>query len=919
MLLESIFKDLRNIIKSITIKYESKAKQFETLETIKAWDTYYLAVNKYDKFETYPSFTIDVILDSGITSDYKLAQSYAQDKYLIPDNYRYNVLEAQRRYIISNFEEKNNYYRMLIGLPDVEDTNFIYVDESLAKELGIDPSKPIHELKDEEILLLDKRGYINQLKALYPDKKYLNYLGINKIDLMTAREAKNFSILSITKELSEDFYQEFMNTYAMCREYYMSVIYNKDYGSRFDLYDNFIAMMIMVMTIQRIIVNTFKYGINRDFYDLNSIQLLFNAYNVPFIEKLPLEYQRAIARNLNNLLRYKSTDKVLYDICSILGFERANIFRYYLIKEHKLDENEKPIFIYKEETDENGNTILVEDKEKMYSLYFQTVELRERNVALALSNSNNRIDYNQVVLDDVFWWEEDEELKKVIYESEFNYVETKFLGLNVMYKMTEMLFEVIYVFRMILDKKEEVKDITIELPKIFSNNKKISLFDTVVLLCALVAKKNNMVGNIIHTPSKTLSVLGFNFRADFEAIREEIRNNPHLDSKILDYIMDMNIMNAKDINNLFKNIRELNDFLVERMARTQNLEQYRAYKKLYDTLMITDHMESLFRKSDGEVAETFLEYLDDHDPLIAEFVRNVDIDQISEYVEHIITRFNALITELKYLYIIYDSNNVILNAIVTLIRFFKSYTVDLAPLNVLYLMDSRYYNMIKMLHDVKNMEKILGINETGMLMNYKTNLKYTASLSKKEMINLLNTLLAYTTISEEERPVLREKWDKNTLVTMLINLGKPIVMDLMGALKTISVKHNTEVYDKINQFGNIHYSLKKIKSDQEINSMYKEFFIHYVLPKYSDSIASYLSSYSLKDAIVLKQLFKYEVSFIPKDKILENYKEKISCIEKQMSMGSVYSKYSDTAMIESNNTLKDRQLITDRIKLIWEE
>ena len=48
----------------------------------------------------------------------------------------------------------------------------------------------------------------------------------------------------------------------------MSTIYNKTLASRYDLYDNYIAMCIMIMTVQRLIVDTIKTAIDRDFYDI---------------------------------------------------------------------------------------------------------------------------------------------------------------------------------------------------------------------------------------------------------------------------------------------------------------------------------------------------------------------------------------------------------------------------------------------------------------------------------------------------------------------------------------------------------------------------------------------------------------------------------------------------------------------------
>jgi hypothetical protein len=756
-ILDTMFSDLRTVISGIVIKFEKYAKQYETLDTIRESDRYIAAMNKEDTFHTYQTFALEAVLRAGV-NDPTLAEKYATDKTLIPNNKQDDILLQQRRYVIESYVEENNYYRMLTGLPDLDDKNYFYIDEAIGIELEIDHTLPLHEISTDDILKLDKKGVIGQLIADNPDKMYLKYLGENKIDLVRARTSKNFAILDLPRDISESFYDDFNNTYEQCREYFMTVIHLKDFAGRYDLYDNFIGLMIMIMTVQRVFANTFKAGIERDFYDLGSIQMLFQAYNVPFIEDLPLDYQRMLVRNLNNLLYYKSTDRVLYDICSILGFERIQIFKYFLIKEHKLDADENPIFLYKEVEDADGNKHVVEDVEKMYDLYFRTVELRDRNMALSLSNNTNRMEYDQVIIDDPYWWDDDTELRDTLYNAEYNYVETKYLNMNIMYKLTEMLFEVIYVFRMLIDKKDQIGEITIELPKLFEK-REIPLFSVVVFLCALISRKNGMAGNIISTPSKSLSVMGFNFQADFAKIREDILKDPKLDDRMASWVANLFISDAEDVNRLFTNVRNLNDFIVEQLGKTQDIEAYRAYKKLYDALMVTQHTEAVFKLKDGGVAETFLEYLDDTDNVLADFVRTAEEGRLTEYIEHILFRINGAIPELQYLYILNDSNNVLLNAAIKLIRFFKSYTTDLASFNILYLMNSRYHNMIKLIHDVENLEKTLGVNEDTLNFLYRTNARYGASITKKERINLAKKEIEQytkTLVHKDRKPKLRD-------------------------------------------------------------------------------------------------------------------------------------------------------------------
>jgi hypothetical protein len=771
MYLDNIFKDIRTLVNSAVIKYEKEARSYETLESTKTADKYILAVTSQDSFSSYTNFNLDILISIGI--DEVTAQKYYQDKNLIPLDKRDLIVSKQRQRVISTYIEKNNYYRMLNGLPDYNElqSSFIYIDRDTCNLFNIDPNTPIHLLSNEKITLLTNKGKINELQQLYPTKKYLYYLGSNKISILTARTSKNFAILRMSKEIAEGFYEEFNNIYNQCREYFMSVIYIKEFSKKYDLYDNFIALMIMVMTIQRIIVNTFKYGIKRDFYDLASIKMMFDSYNVPFLEKLPLEYQRMILRNLNNLLRYKSTDKVIYDICSLLNFERIKVYKYYLIKQHKLDINEKPLFLYKEVTDELGNTTLVEDKEKMYEFYFQAVELRERNIALSLSDSSSKIDYNEVTTNDPYWWE-DEDLKNLLYDSEFNYVESKYLKMNIMYKMTEMLFEIIYIFRLLLDKKLEIQSIEISIPDYFYN-KKINLFNFTVLLCALLSKKNYMTGNILATPSKILSVMGFNFKTDFEAIREYVKNNSDLlDQSILSYIENTTIQKPEDVNNLYVNFKGLYDFLVNKMSYSNNIKEYNAYKKLFTAISVTEETTDLFKKSNGEVATTFLEYLQDKDSDLYYFVNNTDPVDISNILDYLLSVLNENIKSLKYLYALNDSNNILLEAVVKLVTFFKSYTVDLTSMNVLYLMDSRYYNMIKLIGDIKMVNKTIQYNDSANF-SYNDLIKIKSNIKIEELLNIGNSKILISKINMKKDNAIfndKVKSQKELIVNDNINL-----------------------------------------------------------------------------------------------------------------------------------------------------
>lgn len=838
-LIDTIVTELKVIMSNLVVKYEKEAKMYETIDNVRSSDRYISACRGVDTFHTYQFFDIDAIIRAGIT-DLSLAQRYSQNKFLIPDNKREDIVKQQRKYIIETYVEENNYYRMLIGLPNLEDTEFIYLEDELYLKIEAD-KKPIHLLDNISIIKLSKMGIIDELKNKYTDKKfkYLDFLGSNKVDLVTARTVKPFTILRMTPSTNIRLYEEFTNIYDLSREYFMSVIYNKSYGSRFDLYDNYIAMMIMFMTVQKIITNTYKYGIELDFYDESTIKLFFDSYNVPFVKNVPLEYLRLLTRNLNLLLRFKSTDKVLFDICSLMGFERINIYKYYLIKRHKLDKDGNPIFAYKEVIDEDNNIYLIEDPERMYELYFQKVNIRERNIALALSEKTNRVDYDQVVLEDPYWWSEDDEVKRQLYEREFNFVETKYLNMNIMYKLTEMLFEVIYIFRMLVDKKDQTFHIDLEFPRIFER-KKVNFFVTTMFLCALICKRNKLRGEIISTPSKVLSLQGFNFKADFKTIREYIRDNSeYLDQKILKFIEDLDIVTVSDVNRLYSNIRDLNDFIVDKMSRTRNLKEYRAYRKIFDSLMVVEESKELYMKSDGTIATTFLDYLSDIDPDLVTVVETTDEDKVPELIDHVLSRLNAKVTELKYLYILNDSKNTILDSILSLIKFFKSYTVDISSFGIIYLMNSRHFNMIKIITDLKYISVELDCKELDLLVNYKDNILIQSNMVQKELINIIEKYNMVISRLLKDNLSFEDKY--KFLISSVPLIDKEYLYDVLKSLETVSIsKEKIVLNDTLKDFIISVFLSEEIKFVDKINTiitkmkMIDKYFLYDIISSNND-------------------------------------------------------------------------------------
>ena len=344
---EYILNDIRRMVDNVIIKLSYIADSYETVDSKREADRYVAAYMERDNFNSHKQYPIDVLVNAGIT-DINLLVKYSEDRNLIPRDKRKEVLKYMRKLIVAEYVEMNDYYRELIGMPSVKtpEEEYIYLTEDEMKYYNIDEVRPIHDYP-KEIQMKLERIIIPKLIKQYPERTYLQHMGSKAVDLVRARQARNFEIIFTDVQLDTVFLRAFFDTYDACREYFVSMIYNANFKHRYDLYDNFIGMHIMIMTIQRLIVDTIKICIDRDFYDLISIRKLFNVYGLPFYDDLPLDYQRMICKNVNWLLRCKSTDKVLYDVANTLFYERIDLHKFFLVKDRKFDEDGEPIFKYK--------------------------------------------------------------------------------------------------------------------------------------------------------------------------------------------------------------------------------------------------------------------------------------------------------------------------------------------------------------------------------------------------------------------------------------------------------------------------------------------------------------------------------------------------------------------------------------------
>lgn len=392
------------------------------------------------------------------------------------------------KYIINNYVERNNYYRMLAGRPSLSENyeiqnriylgvssdieqysitydNKTYVDvfNAFIAEADDDylKSNPeaggnetlfgktyIDELTDDQIQILKNYKVIdNLLEVLNYDwnYKYLNFLGSDRVDPIKARSTVDFGYLHINSIDNENIYNRFKDRLDLNRIFVIRTIYSDAYKYGSDFYDHFICILIIILSLVDVITLLQEIILNKEVLDQRIIKYIFESNGIPYYSEIPLNYQVNMVKNLNTLIKYKSSNRNIVDICSLFGFDNIEVFKYYLLKTRK--------------TDENGNFIVI-DKDKSnineaYDLKFIKVPY-DGNVVDYINDKEAEVEYEKMISGDPTWnaGKSTEYVKQQILQKEFNLVKSKYISIDSTFDIAEATTQIAYLMDLMYVDKE---------------------------------------------------------------------------------------------------------------------------------------------------------------------------------------------------------------------------------------------------------------------------------------------------------------------------------------------------------------------------------------------------------------------------------------------------------------------------------
>lgn len=671
--LQTLYKDILLMIDNIVVKRNDLARENETTETALAFETYYACLTGSRYFYNFKQFDVD-ILEKYLPAA-EVTRCY-YDANNIPEELRPAIVNAQSQRVIETFEEKNEYFRMLAGLPRVNDYRWIYITDYA----DIPSDIPIHELSDEQIAHLEIRGKLAELKEKYPDAEYLDYLGVNKIDIITARLAKPFEILRLGAPMNSESQKMFEEEYYLARRYVMGTIYNRAMFNNKTLYDPIIGIILLTLAIRNTLVPNEAEYLNFE----EILNAILESYGLlGYFEKFPFTYKRRLVLALDNILKVKGTDGVLVDICRIFSFDNFIANRYYLMKTHAKDSD--------------GNIIFSDDPEIAYDLNFVKAEIEDHDISYEEEDITT---YDSVTNND-YLWQLTEEEKRSIMSEDFNVMMSKYIDIEAAYDISALTFEVCYFINLLLQSRDN--EIKIRCTNMYATGGSSNVYTMIVFLLAGLSKRARFDGNIVYEPQHIAEILRFNYGdiekelqmiVDKYELRVDVPDGTSLIPGYQETKLDKPVGSVNDLRMLevYINNRELYNAILEEMHTTNDINRFIALSNAKQCMYISAMEESNFIKVDGTPASTYYEMLQSIDPKLAAKLDSLDVDEdaneLDKLLLYILEKLEALFSspELKYLFLNTPNTygTLIEKYLRTAINVFKASTVQLESINVFF-------------------------------------------------------------------------------------------------------------------------------------------------------------------------------------------------------------------------------------------
>lgn len=337
--IDLLMHDIKVLGYSAVIKDQYTADNLESMESLKESAIYTACIENHAELGLFTDIPESVMREADVPQ--RVIDVYhlqGKDQNQIPDIYHEALVEKLKVWYLKHYSEKNEYYRLITGLPPIGDPGIPMRDyEYLIPDDIIYDGIFLHEVGAGVCRSLEAAGVLDVIRSEYPQMKYLNYL-TQGISIYEARNKVDFQILWLPSDLNLSITEKFRLKYAENRKFMLSTVYSSAMEIESEYYHNFMIAYTILITLIDMIVEVQSHIIRKDVLDRRCIEYIFSMYGIPYYKVIPYKYQERMCKNVYSLLKYKSCDKEFLDLLKIFGFEDLQVFKWNLLKVRKTDQ-----------------------------------------------------------------------------------------------------------------------------------------------------------------------------------------------------------------------------------------------------------------------------------------------------------------------------------------------------------------------------------------------------------------------------------------------------------------------------------------------------------------------------------------------------------------------------------------------------
>lgn len=687
-------KDILKVLATAVVKRQKEQDLYDTDDMKVAFQKYKEAHYKQDDVyaHTYSVEEYNAVGLMDIETIRLINADIRSMSYYISREQMDLLLDNKRKVILDSYKEENRYVRILMGQP-LNDDEIVYMSEYVE---GVPMDKPLHDMTDSEIQVLESKGHLERIIREHPDFEYLRHLS-RRVSFLTTRLAPAFSILYANTNTYSVAYQV-LERYDKIRISFMRGMYNEFYHSSFAMYESIMSSYLISATIFSIISENPMNAVEFDFTSEDVLEAIYNTFSIPYMKDLPKSIKISLAERINKILVNKGSKSSIIDITTAFGIK--DIYQYVL---------------YKEYTDAKigYNPDLTE--EENYSLSFVRVPIDASDIHKYIySNNADKIPYEEFVRTDARWGNGEDNLKKYILEHDFSYLPTKYVGIDSVIDLVKNIYNLSHFNSFLFANKKRMGDYRLTLQR---SNITSSLWEAFIYCVILIMNKNGYDDTVMKDPESLLYIEGINTThcIDAKVIQEYKRKLPVSLHYLLEYesvdgtmpittFMGIALKNRNCVNALrdvidnwtgdfvdYDNLCRLYKIVSKMTLNTYygDVKEYNTYSEYLVSVnpALHTHLEllRLDENMETEMTDELVSVLDD----LASYLNpnnNTAIDEFLSFIDKKKT----------------DEMNTLRILMFNMIAFLKSYTIDTKENNTVYLM----YDYVKILEGTIERYKI---------------------------------------------------------------------------------------------------------------------------------------------------------------------------------------------------------------------